>query len=95
MSISEAWAAVINWAGGQGMENAKELPGLWTGETDEWKVSINGHREEVGGVPPYGVQLELKVYFQVAVIQPNGGAICGSEDALIDHFKNLTERIPR
>ncbi len=92
MAISEAWATVIGWAGNQGMENAKDLPGLWTGETDEWKVSVNGHREEVGGVPPYGIQLENKVFVQVAVIQPNGGAICGSEDALIDHFKTLQNK---
>ncbi len=89
MQMSEAWAEVMKWVMAQGAERINELPGLWTGETDEWKVSVNGHREEVEGVPPYGVQLEHKVFFQVAVIQPNGGAICGSEDAVIEHFKNL------
>jgi hypothetical protein len=89
MQISEAWASVMSWAMAQGVKNINELPGLWGGETDQWKVSINGHREEVENVPPYGIKLEHKTFFQVAIIQPNGGAICGSEADLIDHFKSL------
>ncbi len=87
--MSEAWIEVMSWVMAQGVERINELPGLWTGETDQWKVSVNGHSEEVDGVPPYGIQLEHKTYVQIAVIQPNGGSIIGSEDALIDHFKRL------
>ncbi len=91
MEISEAYAAVVKWAIDRGAESIGELPGLWHGETDEWKVSISGHREEVEGVPAYGIRLEHKTYLSFAIIQPNGGAVTGaSENDIIDHFKTVT-----
>lgn len=88
MQMSEAFAAVIDWALRHDATDIRKLPGLWRGETDQWKVAINGHSEETEGVPPYSMQLEHKTYFQFAVISPNGGAIAGDEADLIDHFKN-------
>ncbi len=89
MQMSELFSEIIEWALRNGAENIKALGCPWTGETDEWSVAINGASEEVDLIPPFSAKLEHKVYIQLGVVGPTGGAIIGaSEDALIEHFRN-------
>jgi hypothetical protein len=87
--ITLLFATVVQWATTQGANNLKALPGVWTGETDQWTVKLNGHAREVEEVPPYGYLLTHKTaVFGAALGNPTGGWIIGpSEDDLIAHFQ--------
>jgi len=80
--------AVVDWATRNGADRISEVPGVWSGETAEYKVRINGHREEIDDVPPFSAVIEHKTYMRLAVVGPGGGALTGlSEDDLIAHFQ--------
>ncbi|XAI95571.1 hypothetical protein [Nostoc phage Nsp-JY21] len=89
--ITQLFATVVQWAITQGAENIGALPGLWTGETAEWKVKLNGHPREIEDVPPYGFLLTHKTAFVgFAIGNATDGAVAGpSENELIAHFQQL------
>lgn len=90
--ISELAAAIIEWAVANGAEKISDTPGLWHGETDEWTVEANGHREAIDGLPFAHIRLTHKRYLQIAVLSPFGGIIGGGadEDAMIEHFREAS-----
>jgi hypothetical protein len=92
--MTEAFATIIEWCVSQGAVGVDTLPGLWRGSTDEWDVSINGHKHEIDDVPPFHALVVHKTHFaRLALIAPNGGQIIGwTEDALIQHFRDRTPR---
>jgi hypothetical protein len=69
-----------------------EISGLWTGQTDDWDVEVNGHKAEIDGLPNYFIRLKHKTYLQMGIISPAGGALIGcsaeAESEIIEHFKN-------
>jgi hypothetical protein len=90
--ISLLFATVVQWAVARGAERIDTLPGLWTGETDDWLVKLNGHSHEIEDTPPFGYLLQHKTALAGLAI---GGAIFGhvigpSEDDLIAHFRART-----
>ena len=86
--ISELFAVLVDWAISKGAERVDLLPGLWTGETDDWLVEMNGQKTEVEGIPPVTFKLTHKVFLSIALISPFDGALVGaSEVELIEHFK--------
>lgn len=90
--MSELWASIVQWIASHEPGLLSELPGLWTGETPEWNVAMNGHDDEVDGIPPLSVRLTHKVYICIGIVGPGGGVIGGgaSEGDIIDHFEALT-----
>lgn len=96
--MSELYAAVVEWATALGATRIQDLPGLWSGETDEWEVGINGHYEMVDGLAFGQMRLRNKKYLQIAILDPFGGAIGGggSEDDMIAHFREaILPPLPR
>ena len=90
--LSELYATVVSWAAASGARYIDQLDHPWTGETDEWKVTINATGQTVDNLPHMAVQLEHKIYLAICIVAPNGGLVTGeSEDALIAHFKCQTE----
>lgn len=86
--IPELLMAVVDWSQRQGADAISKLEGVWSGETDEYRVRINGHREEIDNVPPFSAAIEHKDYFRIAIVGPGGGALTGvSEGDLIAHFE--------
>lgn len=94
--ISELFCMIMDWAISNGADRVDLLPGLWTGETADWLVELNGHETEVEDIPPFTFKLTHKVYFLgIALISPFGGALVGaSEGELIEHFKGQGEVAP-
>lgn len=90
--ISELYAVIAEWAIGLGADRLDELPGLWNGETDKWRVDINGHDKEVDGLGFAHMRLQHKKYFQIAVLSPFDGQIGGGahEDDMIEHFRTAS-----
>jgi len=90
MQISELFATIIDWIASKGVEDISKLPGLWTGETPEWKVEINGVGGEIDDLPYLHVRLRHKRLFQLGIISPTDGAIGGGarEDEMIEHFRS-------
>lgn len=90
--MSALWAEILKWVAKHEPGILSETPGLWRGETPEWKVSLNGHDSVIDGLPPFHVLLSHKTYLQLAVIGPDDGGILGggmSEDEAIAHFAAL------
>lgn len=92
--ISVLFVTIVDWAASHGAKRIRTLPGLWEGETDEWKVKINGHGHMIEDVPAFGYIAQHKTAFLGwAAGDPFGGAIVGpNEDDLIAHFKARTAR---
>jgi hypothetical protein len=87
--MSELFAVLVDWSISKGAEMVDRLPGLWTGETAEWLVELNGQKTELEGIPPLTFKLTHKAYFlRMALVGPYGGALVGpSEDELIEYFR--------
>lgn len=87
--MSELYAEVVGWAVANGAVRIDQTPGVWEGETDEYKVRINPHKEETDGMAFGQMTIEHKTLFaHLAVLFPNGGEVIGtSEAALIDYFR--------
>lgn len=56
--IVEAFAEIVAYAERKGVKSIGELPGLWEFDVDGWHVKVNGHREEIAGVPGYHAIVE-------------------------------------
>lgn len=87
--ISILFSEIAQWAQTQGAIDLPSHPGLWSGETDEWTVEINGHLEEIDGLPYGHARLVHKQFLRLAILSPFGGCIGGgaSEGELIEHFR--------
>jgi hypothetical protein len=91
MQISEAFDVVAELALALGVRNIGSLPGLWTCDIDEhWRVSLNGHKEEIDKVPPYHCAVEWNG-FPAGLFSPAGGIIAAgavaNEQAFIEACK--------
>ncbi len=92
-NIGELFGEIVEWATARGAESLNEHPGLWRDETSDWTVEINGHAEEIDGLPYAHARLVHKKYLQIAILSPFTGAIGGgaTEDELIEHFRSINE----
>lgn len=89
-TLSELWVTIMNWVSDQNPGEIFRLEGLWSGQTPDWNVEVNGHKHEVEDVPPYGVRLSHREYLAFGIISPNSGVITGpTEDEIIAHFAGL------
>lgn len=90
--VCAIFVAVAEWIISTGARRIDQLPGLWRGETSEWKVTFNPRNREVDGFGPAEMQLEHKTRFAFAALDPHGGAIAGSDEAdILAHFKAAAE----
>lgn len=89
MQCSELFAEIATWACAVGASDLHRHEGLWRGETDEWVVEINGHDEEVDGLPFAHARISNKNYLALAIVSPAGGGIVGGfpELEIIEHFR--------
>jgi len=89
--IMEAFAAVADLGVALGVEKINTLPGCWEHQIDDdWRVAMNGHREEVkdssgAGVPPFHIYIEWKGW-PAGLINPYGGSIVAGGNACEDSF---------
>lgn len=94
MAVTLAFATLVDWVLSTGQERVDLLPDLWHGETDQWRVTLNGSRTETrDDLPPMTFRLIHKTaLIGVAVINPFGGAVAGvTEEELIEHFEAATK----
>lgn len=96
---SELWVEAMTWAGANGAHHEK--PGLWTknaGSLDGVSIDVtaNAHRDEIDGVPAFGVRITSPTHIMAAVFTPAGGMILGGapgdEDRLIAFFSGLNAK---
>lgn len=88
LALPELLLVIAEWAQRQGATEISKLPGLWEGETEEYRVRINGHLEEIDNVPPFSAAIAHKTYLIFAVVGPGGGTLTGlSEEDLISYFR--------
>jgi hypothetical protein len=82
--FSEAFALLVDLALKRGQRNIQDAPGLAVIEIDgAWTARVNGHREEVDGVPPLHAVIEWRGT-PVGVMSPMAGVLAlGAEDELI------------
>ena len=86
--VCALFVAVAEWIVSTGARRIDQLPGLWRGETSEWKVTFNPRNREVDGFGPAEMQLEHKTRVAFAALDPASGVIAGSDEAEITaHFK--------
>lgn len=79
--IAEAFIAVVELAESLGVSHLNELPGLWTIDVDsQWSISVNGHKEPIGHVPPYHVEVAFNGW-PAGLFSPAGGWIAAGEAA--------------
>lgn len=79
--ISEAYATVAELAEALGVRNIGKLPGMWEVQIDDaWKISVNGHNEAIGHVPPYHMAVEFNGW-PAGIFGPGGGIIAAGEAA--------------
>lgn len=84
--VSDAFTALMDLALALGHREISKLPGLCTFEVDEhWKVSINGHKEEIDHIPAYHV-MPFWNGFPAGIFGPSGGIIAAGELANEDTF---------
>lgn len=89
MQVSILYLAIVEWATKQGATQIDKLPGVWRGETKEYRVALNGQKEACEGIAVLGVKIEHKVNMRFAFLSPTDGSLEGvSESELIDHFKS-------
>lgn len=86
-SISVVYSLATDLALARGLSSLKDRPGLTRLKIDDsWTVSINPHREGVGGVP-FGYMLFEFNGWPAGLVAPSGGAIAtgaaANEDVLI------------
>jgi hypothetical protein len=98
---NELWANIIWWYGDLVGKPLNETPGVWEGRAEKlnglgpFDVKINGHKEEIDGLPPFGCFVGNKDYFPgvVCIVTPAGGTMIGSsvpgedESGLIAFFE--------
>ena len=77
------------------VRNIGKLDGLWKCKVDEdWEFRVNGHDEEIDGIPPY---YALIVYrgLPAGLVNPFGGTIAAgqvvNEDVFIEAMKKTME----
>lgn len=82
--MTVVFSKVVDLAEVLGVENIKELEGCWEYRFgDKWLLKMNGHPEEIDGVPAFHCYME-RGGFPAAVFNPYGGTtLGGSEDELI------------
>lgn len=93
--ISELFTVLADWVVASGQERVDELPGLWHGETADWRVRLNGHMDTREDLSPMTFELTHKTAFiGMAFVSPFGGIVVGpSEAELIDHFRGEASRL--
>lgn len=101
MKVTALYAAVVEWATSAGAKDIGNLPGVWHGRTRKIErmgpidVRINGHLEEIDGIPPGTIKLGMDDYFPgiIGLVWSDGGTLISSpvegenEEGLIAHFK--------
>ncbi len=95
--VTELFVALVDWVLSTGARNLDQIPGLWSGETEDWLVRCNAHRQEVDGMEPMTFELRHKTaFFGMAIVTPFDGALVGpTEDELIGHFRAAGQRHPQ
>jgi hypothetical protein len=90
--FAEAFGAILELADVLGVKHIYKLPGLWCVDVDEhWTIRMNGHREEVGGVPAHTAALEYNGW-PAGMSQPSGGIIAAGELANENSFIEAINR---
>lgn len=89
--ISEAFAAVVNYALSRGVRNLMDRPGLWEAQVDEqWWIAVNPHHETLES--SHGPKVEFgNCYVEfngwpAGMITPYGGVIAAGELANESNF---------
>lgn len=88
MKVNMLWAAVMGWAASTGAKDIGSTPGLWESRVEQignvgpFDIKINPHKNEIDGIPPFGVFIGNKDYFPglIALLGPSGGAVMHSRD---------------
>lgn len=69
-----------------GVCSLKDILGLWQYRIDKnWDISINGHTEEMEGIPPFHCLIKYNGWV-AGLISPYGGEIVYSDVANEDTF---------
>lgn len=104
---NELWASIILWYGAVNGKPLNEHPGVWVGRAERlnnlgpFDVKLNGHKDDIDGIPPFGAFVGNEDYFPgvVCVVTPAGGTMIGSrvpgedEDGLIKFFNDHREAL--
>ncbi len=86
--LTEVYSLFADWAAATGLENARDLPGLWHGKIGRFNIALNGKHYEVEGVPPYCLSITSEGDMLLGIISPFEGALLvGVEVDLIADLK--------
>ncbi len=83
---SEAFMLIAKLASALGIQSIKDLPGPWEHRVDEkFKIRLNGHAEEVDGIPPYNALIDYEGW-PWAILSPVDGHLMNHMGATEDRF---------
>jgi len=86
------WITACAIAMKTGAAPLNKLPGLWRFDVDEhWKIAVNGHAEEVDGVPKYRMYVEYNGW-PAGLLSANGGSIAAGKLANIFTLQAALDR---
>ena len=96
--VSEAFAAIVDYAVQHGAKSIKDLEGCWEATVGEWFFALNGHGEATtcsrgADVEPYGVYLEFNGWPAGTLNAHSGLMAAGAaanEDTLIAALREAT-----
>lgn len=81
--LRQTWELLIGLKEANHIE-LRTLPGCWVYTVDEnWKIKVNGHKEEIDGVPPFSVWLEWNGW-PAGIINPTGGLVAAGQAANLE-----------
>lgn len=75
--IAEAFYVIAELAEARGVTSIGDLPGCWETEAGEFKIKVNGHREEIDDIPSYHALIEANGW-PLGLISPAGGVLMAS-----------------
>ena len=79
--MTVVFGKVVELADVLGVESINDYPGCWEYRiSDKWLLKLNGHPEEVDGIPPFHAYVEFNGW-PTGVFNPWGGEIAAGEAA--------------
>lgn len=82
----DLFGLIVQLAEKDGANPVSKFPGLWERKVnDQWEIKVNGHEEEIKGVPPFTCAVFYNGW-PAGMLDPFGGLIAAGTEANEETF---------